>query len=208
MISRLQYISQGTGIAEHLQNIQLACEAGCDWVQLRLKNVSDEEYLKAALEARQITSSHKAVFIVNDHLNVALDARADGCHLGRGDMDLAKARKMVKDGFVLGGSTNSLEHIIQAEKAGADYVGLGPFRFTSTKDNLNPILRLEGMKQIMELYHALGLQIPVFAIGGIAMQDADALAQIGLYGVAVSGAVTYAEEKALVVKRLKTVFDR
>jgi len=191
MISRLHYISQ----EPHLPNIQEACEAGCSWIQLRAKNLSDEAYLHLAEEAKCITDRFGAKLIINDSLETALAIEAYGVHLGKKDMDLAEARKRVGDKMIIGGSTNSLEDILEAATKGVDYLGLGPFRFTATKTDLNPVLGLEGMAAIMKEVKRLEIKVPIIAIGGIQSEDILVIREMGVHGVAVSAAITSAVDK-------------
>lgn len=191
MIARLHYISQ----EPHISNILSACEAGCDWVQLRAKNISPSDYEGLAKEAKQITDRFGAKLIINDSLETALKVGAYGVHLGKKDMDLAEARKLAGPKLVVGGSTNSLEDILEASAKGVDYLGLGPFRFTSTKTDLNPVLGLEGTASIMKELLRLQIKVPIIAIGGIQTEDILVIRKLGIYGVAVSGLITSVANK-------------
>ncbi len=195
---KLQYISQ----EPHLTNIELACEAGCDWIQLRAKNLEFEQYLQLAIEAKKITDRFSAKLIINDSIQVAIEAGADGVHLGKNDLDLAEARKIISTKMLIGGSTNSLEDILEASEKGVDYLGLGPFRYTVTKTDLNPVLGFEGFTKIMAEVQKRNINIPIFAIGGIQLEDIAALKQIGISGIAVSGLITNAADKTKIVQSL------
>lgn len=198
MIARLQYISQ----EPHLANIQSACEAGCKWVQLRAKNLNTSDYVQLAKETKQITQKFGVPLIINDNLDVALEIDAFGVHLGKNDMDLAEARKIAGDKLIIGGSTNSLDDILMAADKGVNYLGLGPFRYTTTKTDLNPVLGLEGMNRIMNEVQKRNIQIPIIAIGGIQVEDISNLKEIGIYGVAVSGLISASENKIEIVQSL------
>lgn len=196
MIARLHYISQ----EPHLANILEACEAGCDWIQLRAKNLSETEYLILAKETKQITDRFHAKLIINDSLETALKVGAYGVHLGKKDLDLAEARKLAGPNLVIGGSTNSLQDILEAVAKGVNYLGLGPYRFTTTKTDLNPVLGLDGMAVIMKELRRLQIKLPIIAIGGIQSEDILALRKLGIYGIAVSGVISQAKEKRQLVQ--------
>lgn len=203
MIAKLQYISQ----EPHLENIKLACEAGCDWIQLRAKNLNFDQYLQLAEQAKTITDRYNSKLIVNDSIQVAMEIKAFGVHLGKKDLDLAEARKLADDKMIIGGSTNSLEDILEAADKGVDYLGLGPFRYTTTKTDLNPVLGLEGMAKIMNEVQRKNIQIPIIAIGGIQVADIGALKEVGIYGVAVSGLITSAKDKNQIVNDIINSFN-
>ncbi|MFB6455869.1 thiamine phosphate synthase [Chitinophaga sp. Hz27] len=202
MINRLHYISQGSNTAIHLDNIRAACDAGCTWVQLRIKNETPENITPVAIEARRITQSYGAALIINDHPQVAVDAGADGVHVGLNDMTVADARLIVGPKAIVGGTSNKTSDILKHSLEGADYVGLGPFRFTTTKEKLSPVLGIAGYLQVMEQLRILRLPIPVIAIGGILEDDLPALMQAGVHGVAISGLITNAQMKSTLVASL------
>lgn len=200
MISSLQYISQ----APHLENIKAACEAGCKWIQLRMKNTTEAIILQHAMAAKIICDDWGATLIVNDHPYIAFAIGA-GVHVGKNDMTVAAARMIMGPQAIVGGTANTIEDVLQHVKDGASYVGLGPFRFTTTKEKLSPILGLEGISAIMaQLKHA-GISIPVVAIGGILTDDLPNLMQTGIHGIAISGLITNAADKAATVAAIHTL---
>lgn len=203
MIERLQYITQDYDQGSHSLLCLEACQAGVKWVQLRMKNVSDDEYLKVARLCRKITSDHEAILIINDRLDIALEVGADGVHLGQTDMSTAEARGKVPEGFIIGGTANTLEQIIEHHENGVDYVGVGPNRFTSTKDNLSPILGLEGYQTLINQLEERNIPIPVIAIGGILEEDIAPLRENGVYGVAIAGLITTSIEKKELIEALQ-----
>ncbi|KAA2244886.1 thiamine phosphate synthase [Chitinophaga agrisoli] len=198
MISILHYISQ----ADHIANIQAACDAGCNWIQLRMKDSTPEAVLPVALAARKICEAYNATLIINDYPQVAKEVGAHGVHVGKQDMTVAAAREILGPGFIVGGTSNSFEDILQHAKDGADYVGLGPYRFTTTKQKLSPILGLEGISGIVHQLASQGIQMPVIAIGGILLEDIPALLAAGVHGVAVSGLITHADNRQAVVREI------
>jgi len=202
MIAKLHYISQENSEQTHLLAIKKALEAGCNWIQLRVKNQPEEKVLKYALEARKLCDAFSAKLIVNDFPRVALEAKADGLHLGLQDMPVLQAREIVGSKMIIGGTANTFEHIKQRVAEGVDYIGLGPFRFTKTKEKLSPILGLNGYKAIIEQMQESGTDIPIIAIGGIELADTAAIIQTGVYGVAVSGSITYAKDSVATVREM------
>lgn len=187
MIPKLHYISQGASPKEHLENIQKACNSGAELVQLRLKNVSEKKILKLATEAREITSYFQTRLIINDHYKIAREVKADGVHLGKTDTCPAIARKHLYTWQIIGGTANTLEDCETLIGKDVDYIGLGPFRFTTTKDNLSPVLDLNGYKAIID---ALTTKTPIIGIGGITTEDVIDILETGISGIAVSGEIT------------------
>ena len=190
MIDRLHYISQSPTHGSHLEAIEQVLLAGGKWIQLRVKNQSEQEVLDLAIKAASLCKVHGARLIVNDYPRVAMESGADGLHLGLDDMPVAEARAFVGPEMIIGGTANTFEHIVLRASEGVDYIGLGPYRFTSTKQNLSPVIGLEGYITLMEQMQRAGIDLPVIAIGGIEAADIPLLMQAGLYGVAVSGALT------------------
>lgn len=186
-IPKLQYISQGTTIQEHLENIQKACSAGAELVQLRLKDVSEASFLAAAKEARTITGHFQTRLIINDNYKIAKEVKADGVHLGQSDSDPVEARSHLGDFYIIGGTANTLEECQKLIEKGVDYIGLGPFEFTTTKQNLGPLLGLEGYEAILD---ELKTETPIFAIGGITLENVSELVRTGIYGIATSTMLT------------------
>lgn len=187
MISKLHYISQGETPEIHLANIQKACSSGAEWVQLRLKDVDQETLLQTALRAREITAHFQTRLLINDHYKIAKEVKADGVHLGKTDACPTEAREYLGKWLSIGGTANTLEDCENLIKKGVDYIGLGPFKFTTTKTNLSPTLGLEGYQAILD---ELKTDTPIIAIGGITIVDVPSLLKTGIYGIAVSGEIT------------------
>ncbi|CAL1521213.1 thiamine phosphate synthase [Chitinophaga sp. MM2321] len=202
MISTLHYISRQTPAAAHTDQIMAACDAGCKWIQLRIKNETPENILPVAAAAKIICDRYKAALIINDYPHIAVAVEAAGTHVGLGDMTVAAARAITGPEMIVGGTANTAADIIQHAAHGASYVGLGPFRFTTTKQQLSPILGLSGYQAIMQKLQQKSITIPVIAIGGILLQDIPALMQTGIHGIAVSGLITQASDKAVLVQHI------
>jgi len=204
MFSKLQYISQGSTATEQLYNIQQALGAGCNWIQLRYKNATTDEVMALAAQVKRLCTDHAATFIINDHPHIARAMDTDGVHLGLTDMTIIKARQIVGSNKIIGGTANTLEDVLQRVEEGCSYVGLGPLRFTTTKEKLSPILGLKGYEEIIEALKHRGVTTPVYAIGGIVLEDIQAIMQTGVYGVAVSGIITNYPDKKLLIQQFNT----
>lgn len=162
------------------------CAAGARWIQFRMKNAAPETRLATARAIIPICRAHGAVCIVNDSVDMALAAGADGVHLGRLDLDWREARRRLGPDRLLGGTVNDAADAARASAAGClDYVGVGPLRFTTTKQKLAPVLGLDGVRAIVE---RLG-DLPAWVIGGVLPADLPALCALGAAGAAVSSAL-------------------
>ena len=186
-INTLHYITTTPEAAE------LACQGGVRWVQLRVKNQPYASWKQLALETQAVCRRYGATLLINDNPRLAQEIGADGVHVGAADMPPAEARAMLGPTFIIGGTANTFAEVQRHAAAGVDYVGLGPFRFTRTKENLSPILGLAGYAEILRQCRAAGLTVPIIGIGGITLVDVGALLANGLHGVAVSGSIGYAE---------------
>ena len=189
----VQFITHYTERYSYLDSVRIALEGGCRWIQLRMKEASPEEIRPVALEAMAMCRKYGATFIIDDHVELVKQVVADGVHLGKNDMPISEARKILGKGFIIGGTANTFEDIRMHHKAGADYIGCGPFRFTTTKKNLSPILGLEGYADIVSRMKAEGIDLPIVAIGGITKEDIPFLMQTGIHGIALSGSILRAE---------------
>jgi len=187
MISKLHYISQGETPEEHLDNIQKACASGAELVQLRMKNFSEETVLETAKKVKEITEHFQTRLIINDHYKIAKEVKADGVHLGKSDACATEVRGYLYSWQLIGGTANTLEDCQTLIDKKVDYIGLGPFRFTKTKDNLSPVLGEKGYATIVE---SLKTEIPIIAVGGITLYDILDIMITGVYGIAVSGEIT------------------
>lgn len=191
MQDKLQYISQGSTSVEQLKNIQHALESGCKWIQLRWKNVSEDSFMQVATQVKELCREHEAMFIINDYVQWAKAIDADGVHLGLDDTRIAEARRLMGENKIIGGTANTLQDVLQRIDEQCDYIGLGPFRFTTTKEKLSPIVGLEGYTSIIEKLHTAGKEAKIYAIGGIRKEDISSILETGIYGIAVSGLLTH-----------------
>ncbi|UQD55239.1 thiamine phosphate synthase [Flavobacterium sp. K5-23] len=202
MYNKLQYISQGNTVEEQLLNIHKALDNGCDWIQLRYKNGSQQELHTLAERVKIICDVYLASYIINDNVHLAEELDADGVHLGLNDMDTKEARAILGKTKIIGGTANTFEDVVLQVKNGCDYIGLGPFQFTKTKENLSPVLGLAGYHSIIERMKAQNNEIPIFAIGGIELENIDSLMETGIYGIAVSGLITQSKSPSQLITQL------
>ncbi len=206
---KLQFITHYNNRYTYTDSARLALEGGCRWVQLRMKGV-DRGLLEAtAYQVKALCKHYDATFIIDDHVQLVKRVGADGVHLGKNDMSVAQARKILGDNFIIGGTVNSFEDVLHHFKGVApDYFGCGPFRFTTTKKRLAPILGIEGYKNIIAKMREQGISIPIVAIGGIRKEDISDILACGVDGIALSGTIINAhnpvEEMQHIADKLST----
>ncbi len=196
-ISRFHFITYNNDPESIKSQVESYCAGGGNWVQMRLKNTPDEEIKRIAQSCMNICFEYNATFIINDHVHIAAAINADGVHLGKSDMSPLEAREILGDHKIIGATANTLEDIINLSQQKVDYIGLGPFKFTTTKDNLSPVIGLEGYKQITSTCKKQNIDLPIIGIGGIQEQDILSLFDTGLYGIAVSSALAKAENTGM-----------
>ncbi|WP_205461730.1 thiamine phosphate synthase [Mangrovibacterium lignilyticum] len=188
-ISPLQFITHPTEQVSPSAQARQVLEGGCNWIQLRMKKHSVEQICAEAEKIKALKGEFDFTFILNDHPDLALKLGADGVHLGKQDCSPAEARKLLGSGYIIGGTANSLEDIERLAAQGVDYIGLGPFRFTATKENLSPVLGLTGYSQLIRQMKDRGIDLPVIGIGGVEPEDINDLMLTRLHGLAISSAI-------------------
>ena len=201
-MKQIQFITHQNHRYSYVDSARMALEGGCRWIQLRMKDATDDEVRKAASGIQPLCREHEAVFNIDDRVELAKELKADGVHLGRNDMPVCKARRVLGEEFVIGGTANTFDDVERLWREGADYIGCGPFRFTTTKTNLSPVLGLDGYRNIITRMAASGIDIPVVAIGGILYDDIPAIMATGVHGIALSGAVLNALNPVEEMKRI------
>ena len=201
-MAQIQFITHHTERYSHPDAARMALEGGCRWVQLRMKDTPVEEIEPVALKVQALCRQYEATFIIDDHVELAGKLHADGVHLGKNDMPIAEARRILGGNFIIGGTANTFEDIRMHHAAGADYIGCGPFRYTATKKNLSPILGIEGYMDILGQMRKADIYLPVVAIGGITAEDIPAVMQTGVGGIALSGAVLSAHQPVEKMKKI------
>lgn len=191
-LPRTMFITHYNDRFNYVDGALAVLEGGIRFVQLRMKDATDREVLASAEVLRPACDRRAALLTVDDRIHLLESGLFDGVHVGKNDMPVAEAKKFTGDRFLLGATCNTAEDVTAATLAGADYIGLGPFRFTGTKKNLSPILGIEGYRNILR-GRGEG-DLPVYAIGGITPADLPDLRTTGIYGVAVSGVMLTATD--------------
>ena len=187
---RLQFITHYNNVYSYVDSTRIALEGGCRWIQLRMKDTEVSLLEETAVIVQKMCKDYGATFIIDDHVYLTRKLKADGVHLGKNDMPVAEARKILGDSYIIGSTVNSFQDILSViETSTPDYFGCGPFRYTSTKKNLAPILGMEGYRNIISQMKNYGIDIPLVAIGGISKEDIPELMQSGIKGIALSGSI-------------------
>ena len=171
----LQFITHFTDSYSYYDSACMALEGGCRWIQLRMKDAPVSEVEQEALRLQHLCRDYGATFIIDDHVG--------------------------KD-FIIGGTANTFEDVKMHYEAGADYIGCGPFRFTTTKKNLSPILGLEGYRSIVSQMKEAGIHLPIVAIGGITFEDIPSIMATGVTGIALSGTILRADNPIEETRRI------
>lgn len=203
----LQFITHRNERFDEIAGTRAVLEGGCRWVQLRMKGASDEEFLCVGREVARLCRAYGATFLVDDRVHLVTELGADGVHVGKHDMPVAEVRRILGPERIVGATANTFEDIERAAAAGADYIGLGPFRFTETKQNLSSILGLEGYRAIFEQCRTAGIALPVVAIGGITAADVAAILATGATGIALSGALLGAADPAAETRKIIEIIE-
>ncbi|MDM8337641.1 thiamine phosphate synthase [Mediterranea massiliensis] len=202
---KLQFITHQTERYSYLDSARMALEGGCKWIQLRMKEAPLDEVERVALELKPLCKQHDALLVLDDHVELTKKLEVDGVHLGKNDMPIAEARRVLGEGFIIGGTANTFDDVKAHYLAGADYIGCGPFRFTTTKKNLSPVLGLEGYRSIIARMEQEGIDLPVVAIGGITYDDIPQLLQTGINGIAMSGSILRSDDPVEETRRLLNI---
>ncbi|WP_308228014.1 thiamine phosphate synthase [Prevotella sp.] len=197
----IQFITHSNTRYDYVEGARLALEGGCRWIQLRMKDAQEVDFLLAAKQIGAMCKEYGATFILDDHVEWVGITGADGVHLGKNDMPVDEARNQLGANRIIGGTANTFEDVERLWRQGANYIGCGPYRFTTTKKNLSPVLGLDGYRHIISKMKAHDINIPVVAIGGILQPDIKDVMATGVSGIAVSGAILNAENPVEEMKR-------
>jgi thiamine-phosphate pyrophosphorylase len=193
-IEKLHFITHDIDHLSHVQQAQIACEAGAKWVQYRCLTKSDDELLQDINTIAEICDDWGATLIVTDHVHLNGKADIQGFHIEDMDADFIKLRELLGEACTIGGSANTTEGLIRLAQEGADYAGFGPFSHTDTKPNYFEHLGIGGYREAIQQLNKNQIDLPVLAVGGVTVNDIDALMQTGIFGIAVSSAVNQAED--------------
>ncbi len=207
-LAPLQFITLENTEVSEIQQAEKVLKAGCKLIQLRIKNKPMEEIKSIAEKILKLTKQYSAKLLINDYVNMASEINADGVHLGKKDMSPAKAREILSPSKIIGGTANTINDILNLIKTDVDYIGLGPFKYTSTKKNLDTILGLDGYKRIVTELKAKKITTPIFAIGGISVNDVEGIFNTGITRFAISSAIAKSENIELKLFEFKTKIDK
>ena len=201
-MNNIQFITHENQRFDYVEGAEMALRGGCKWVQLRMKDATDNKFLSIGRKVAALCRNHNATFLLNDRVHLVAELGADGVHLGKNDMPISEARRILGNEKIIGGTANTFADVQHLAAQGADYIGCGPFRYTPTKRNLAPILGLEGYQNILKQMQQAGISLPLIAIGGIVSTDIATLRGIDVNGIAVSGAVLGAADPIKEMKKL------
>lgn len=203
----IQFITHQNTRHGYADGARLALEGGCRWIQLRMKDAPDDEFVGVARDVRRLCTQYGAKFIIDDRVHLAATTGADGVHLGRNDMPIDEARRTLGQHYIIGGTANTFDDIRRIASQGADYIGCGPYRFTTTKKNLSPVLGLNGYRLLTQQMREAGIHLPIVAIGGITADDIEDIMLTGVTGIAVSGAILNADDPVAEMRRWIRIVD-
>lgn len=201
----LQFITHPSEKYSIVEEVKMVLEGGCRWIQLRMKNATDEEIKAVAEEIIPLCKDADAILVIDDHVELVKELEVTGVHIGKEDMPTREARELLQGGPIIGVTANTAADILAMKGIDVDYVGLGPFRHTTTKSKLSPILGLDGYCSIVKEVREAGCELPIVAIGGITLEDVDDIMATGVNGIAMSGAIINAENP---VEYTKEVLNR
>ncbi len=196
-ISKFHYLTQDLPHRSHIQQAQIACEAGANWVQYRCMTKTDEEMIAEIHQIASICDDWGATLILANHYHLLDKVDAQGVHIEDLDADFAAIRQAITDEKTLGASATNVEALLRTQNTGVvDYCGYGPFAHTDTKPNDKPLLGYNGYRELEKQ----PIEIPVVAVGGVQLSDVEPLMATGIYGVAVSAAVNLSPDPGGMVK--------
>ena len=187
----------------HMEITRLAIAGGADTIQYRQKSGSTREMIEIARNMKRLCSEAGVTFIVNDRLDVAIAAEADGVHLGQDDFPIPMARELLGEGRIIGGSAATLDEARKSLSEGADYVGFGPIYPTSSKDDAGPVSGIDILKQVVEI-----IPLPIIAIGGVGAENIPDVMRAGAHGIAVISAVCCQDDPEGATKSLYQALNK
>ena len=196
-ISKFHYLTQDLPNRSHIEQAEIACSAGANWLQYRCLTKTDAELVAEINQIAAICDDWGTTLILTNHYHLLDKVDAQGVHIEDFDADFKSIREAIGDDKTFGASATNIEALLKVQATGVvDYCGYGPFRHTDTKPNNKPLLGFEGYRQLQKQ----PIEIPVIAVGGITLNDVETLIQTGIYGIAVSAAVNLAIDPGAAVK--------
>lgn len=192
----LQFITNTECITSPVEQIRGVISGGGRWIQVRMKDASDEEISAVINDIKPLCIETEAFLILNDRVELAKTLDVGGVHLGKTDMLPSKARMILGPAAVIGVTANTIDDIKAVRSLDVDYIGIGPYRETTTKKNLSPVLGLDGIRDLCMEMNNLEIDIAHVAVGGIKIDDVQPLMEAGCNGIAVSAAIANAPDIA------------
>jgi len=193
-IEKLQYITNDHPNLSHVEQVQLACEAGAKWVQYRCMSKPDEALLSDINAIAEICDDWGTTLIVSEHVHFAGKADIQGFHIEQANPDFTALRKLVGNDITLGGFANHFSDITRFANDGADYVTYGQLSATAIAANDLSPFSLDAYREAATKLRELNLQLPVLAVGAITLPDVAPLMEAGIYGVAISEVISSADD--------------
>jgi thiamine-phosphate pyrophosphorylase len=204
----LLFITHQTEKFDYLQSVEIALQGGCKQIQLRMKDLSEAETIEKASVAKELCDKYNADLYIDDYVDVCKRVRAKGVHLGKNDISVVEARNILGNDFIIGGTANTFDDIKFLNENGADYIGLGPFRFTTTKKNLSPVLGVHGYRDIVNKCRSNNMNLPILAIGGITIDDISDIMSTGVAGIALSSTILKAAEPVKQTEKIVKIINK
>ncbi|QEC76662.1 thiamine phosphate synthase [Mucilaginibacter ginsenosidivorax] len=196
-ISRFHYITQDMPQRSHIQQVEIACNAGANWIQYRCNTKPENELIAEIDQIAAICDDWGATLIITNHYQLLDKVDAQGVHIEDEAADFSAIREAINDDKTLGASATNLAGLLKTQDSGiVDYCVLGPFAHTETRPNNFPLLGYDGYRQLEKA----PVEIPVIATGGIQLQDVELLLKTGIYGIAVSSAINRSVDPGGMVK--------
>lgn len=206
-LEKIQFITHQNSKYNYLDSALLALEGGIRFIQLRMKNSKHEEVIKVGKVLKEECKKYDAQLIIDDYVDLVNEIGVDGVHLGLKDMPINIARERLNKEKIIGGTANCFEDVLMQYKLGADYIGVGPFNYTTTKLHLSKILGVQGYKVVNEKCKKNNINIPIYAIGGIRLNDLEELKQTGVYGIAISSLILESSNPLEAIKEIKRIWQ-
>lgn len=203
----LQFITNPASSTSIATQVREVIAGGGRWIQIRMKDASDDEIRKIVEEIKPLCIEKEAFLILNDRVELAKELNVGGVHLGKTDMLPSKARMTLGAAAVIGVTANTFADVEAVRYLDVDYIGIGPFAYTETKKNLAPVLGLEGLRDITLKMRENEITIPTVAVGGIRLEDVESIMQTGVNGIAVSGAIANAKDIAAETKKFLDILE-
>lgn len=197
----LQFITHPSEKYNIIDEVKMVLEGGCRWIQLYMENSSDEDIKKVTEEIIPLCQEAEAILVIDNRINLTLETKVHGVFLGKAKMPALEARETLGAGAIIGVTANTAEDIIAYKKVDVDYVGLGQYK-GSTKN-----LSLDDYKNIVSEVRNAGIELPIVAIGEITLDDIDDIISTGVNGIAMSEAITNAENPVEYTKQVLAILN-